>query len=103
MPTRRTFLKGVTLGAGSLAATQILRQLEIHAQGNAAALPKRFVFCIKSSGLPPASVRPSTIEVGDGSRLVDVPLRDHRLPETLEALEPFKNETMILEGLSGAN
>ena len=49
--SRRSFLKGIALGAGGMALTPLLKQLDIHAQGNQAALPKRFVFVIKSSGL----------------------------------------------------
>lgn len=101
--SRRSFLKGIALGAGGMALTPLLKQLDIHAQGNQAALPKRFVFVIKSSGLSPSAVRPIGLNVGDGSRTIDSPLRDLRLPDTLQPLNPFKDQMMILEGLSGAN
>lgn len=101
--SRRSFLKGLTLGAGGLGLLPLLNQLDIHASGNPAALPKRFVFVIKSSGLAPTAIRPAGVNIGDGSRTVDLNLRDHRLHENLAALDPFKDQMMILEGLSGAN
>ena len=101
--SRRQFMKGVTLGTGTTVLAPLMQQIEAHATGDEAALPKRFVFVIKSSGLPPAAVRPKGVEIGDGRKLIDRPLKDHKLSEPFQSLEPFKDHTMILEGLSGAN
>ncbi len=101
--SRRSFLKGLAVGAGGLGLAPLLNQLDIHASGDQRALPKRFVFVIKSSGLSPTAVRPNGVNIGDGSRTIDLNLRHYRLPENLQALDPFKDQMMILEGLSGAN
>ena len=101
--TRREFIKGVTLGAGAVAMGPLLRQIQAHAEGNQAAIPKRFVFVVKSSGLDPQGIRPVGLEIGDGGRTIDKKLTDHALPKTLQSLEPFKDQMLILEGLSGAN
>jgi len=93
----------MALGSGGLAMLPLLRQMEAHAEGNAAGFPKRFVFVIKSSGLTAEAIRPKTVPAGDGSRVIDVPLRDHALPSSLRSLEPFKDQLLILDGLSGCN
>src|SRR5579871_5435386 len=101
--SRREFMNGVTLGAGAVVLTPLLKQIEAHAAGNEAAMPRRFVFVIKSSGLPPTAIRPAGVNVGDGRKTINLLLKDHPLPGTLAALEPFKDQMLILEGLSGAN
>ncbi|MFM8271947.1 MAG: DUF1552 domain-containing protein, partial [Gemmata sp.] len=101
--SRRRFLRGVTFGAGGIALAPLVRQMEAHAAGRASALPRRFVFVIKSSGLTPKAIRPADVKLGDGRRTVDLQLKDYKLPETLQSLEAFKDQLMILEGLSGCN
>jgi hypothetical protein len=101
--TRREFAKGLGLGAGSFALSPLLHQMEAHAAGRAEGFPRRFVFVVKSSGLTPEGIRPEGLEVGDGSRLLDLKLKDYDLPPTLRSLDPFKEDMMILEGLSGCN
>ena len=101
--SRRQFIKSVALGAGAVALAPLLATIRAHADGDPNGLPRRFVFVIKSSGLPPSGIRPVGIDIGDGSRLVDLPLKNYAMHETLKALEPFKDQTMILEGLSGVN
>ncbi len=101
--SRREFLKGASLGVGGVALLPLIQQIKAHGAGDEAALPKRFVFVVKSSGLSPAGVRPVGIDIGDGSRTVDLPLKDLTLPATMKSLEAHKDELMILEGLSGAN
>ena len=101
--TRREFAKGLGLGAGSFALSPLLHQMEAHAAGRAEGFPRRFVFVVKSSGLTPEGIRPEGIEVGDGSRLLDLKLKDYNLPHTMRSLDPFKDDMMILEGLSGCN
>ena len=101
--SRRRFLKGMTLGAGGVVLAPLVRQMEAHAAGRANALPRRFVFVIKSSGLTPKAIRPVDVKLSDGRRTVDLPLKDYKLPETLQSLEAFKDQLLILEGLSGCN
>lgn len=99
--TRRHFTQGMALGAGGLAMAPLLRQMEACAEGRSQDIPKRFVFVIKSSGLTADAIRPEEIQEADG--LADIPLQDHTLPETIRSLEPFKDQLMILDGLSGCN
>ena len=101
--TRRQFTKGMALGTGSLALSPLLSQIKAHASGREQDLPKRFVFVVKSSGLTAAAIRPEGTDVGDGSKLIDIGLQDCKLPATLQSLEPFKDQLMILDGLSGSN
>ena len=101
--TRRQFTKALALSTTSLALSPLLGQIQAHASGREQGLPKRFVFVVKSSGLTADAIRPIGVDLGRGDRLVDVALKDHRLPTTLASLEPFKDQVMILDGLSGAN
>ncbi|MEI6234381.1 MAG: DUF1552 domain-containing protein [Planctomycetota bacterium] len=101
--SRRQFIKGIALGAGAATLAPLLARIKAHADGDEKAMPRRFVFVIKSSGLPSAGIRPIGLDVGDGSRKIDLPLKNYALPETLKALEPFKDQTLILDGLSGVN
>jgi hypothetical protein len=99
--SRRRFLKGVTLGAGGVVLAPLVRRMVAHADGRAKGLPRRFVFVIKSSGLAPKAIRPVEVKRGDGSGTIDRPLKDDTLPETLQPLEAYKDQLLILEGLSG--
>jgi hypothetical protein len=101
--TRRNFTKGMALGSGGLALAPLLQQMQVHADGDEMKLPKRFVFVVKSSGLTAEAVRPLDAELGDGSQLVDLDLKDHSLPETLQPLAKLKDHLTIIDGLSGAN
>ena len=101
--SRRRFLKGTTLGAGGFMLAPLLGQMQAHAAGQASGLPKRFVFVVKSSGITPSAIRPADVKLGDGRRTIDRKLKDCKLPESLASLEPFKDQLMILEGLSGCN
>jgi hypothetical protein len=100
---RRQFSKGMALGAGGVFLAPLLRQMEAHAAGRAEGFPRRFVFVIKSSGITPEGIRPEGIAIGDDNKLLDLSLKDHQLPPTMRSLDPFKDEMMILEGLSGCN
>ncbi len=101
--TRREFTKGMALGVGGVMMAPLLRQMEAHAAGRADGFPRRFVFVIKSSGITPTGIRPEGLDIGDDSRLLDYKLRDYTLHPTMRSLDPFKDEMMILEGLSGCN
>lgn len=103
MTNRRNFTKGMALSAGGLALAPLLRQLEAHAAGEPEKLPKRFVFVVKSSGLTGERIRPQGLEELKGDRLHDYSLSERKLAPTLQSLEPFKDQLLILEGLSGVN
>ncbi len=101
MATRRTILKGVTLGAGSLALSPFVNHLAmLDAKETDAHLPKRFVFVVKASGLQAEFLNPAGLQHG-GTELVDESLQGKSLPAGMESLEPFKTKLTILQGLSG--
>lgn len=114
--TRRRVIQDLSLGGISLTMASCLRSIQAHAAGNEEALPKRFVFVVKSSGIDKYNLVPEGIEnhfvhettgkkLGNNGRrqgeLVDVSLADHRLPDKLAILEPFRNKTTIVQSLSG--
>lgn len=103
---RRQFLKSVSLGAGSVLLSPVLRQLQAQANGDAP--PLRFVFVLESNGRLPKFMQPSGIEWPDGQyhtrveKLIDQPLaRANKLPAGMAPLEPFKDRMTVIQGLSG--
>ena len=114
--SRRRMLQGLSLTGVSYAFAPFLRSLRAHAMGDETALPKRFVFVVKSSGvdkfnLVPDGLKNHYVHPKDGRKLgnrgrlqgplVDVSLKGHTLPAKLKALEPFKDQLTILQSLSG--
>lgn len=97
MPGRRQLLRGLSLGAGAVALSPFLQRLQADEQGQ---LPKRFVFVVKSSGLQGEYLNPEGLQHG-GDRLVDEPLADRALSDSLKSLEPFRDQLTIIQGLSG--
>jgi hypothetical protein len=63
-------------------------------------LPKRFVFVVKGSGLQGDFLEPEGLKRG-GDELIDASLQGRQLPESLLALEPYRDRLTILQGLSG--
>lgn len=101
MTTRRSLLKGVSLGAGSLALSPFLNHyLRLEAEDADQRLPMRFVFVVKASGLQADFINPAGLRHG-GDALVDEPLADRALAAGMEGLEPYRNRLTILQGLSG--
>ncbi len=113
---RRQFLRNLSLGGSSLAMAPFLESMRVHAAGKEAALPKRFVFVVKSSGIDKFNLVPDGLtnhfvdpqtgeKLGNRSRregaLIDVSLSGRKLPEKLEALESFKDRLTIIQSLSG--
>ena len=93
-----------------------LHSVRVHGAGKETALPKRFVFVVKSSGIDKFNLVPEGLEThfvnpDDGKKLgnrgrregplVNVALSDHKLPEKLAALETFKDRLTIIQSLSG--
>ncbi|MBT4224378.1 MAG: DUF1552 domain-containing protein [Opitutae bacterium] len=97
MHNRRSFFKGIYLGAGSVALSPFLQHLRAAEEG---ALPKRFVFVVKSSGLQADFLNPEGLKHG-GGEIVDSTLEGKKLPESMASLEPFKDKLSIIQGLSG--
>jgi hypothetical protein len=101
MTTRRSVLKGMTLGAGSLALSPFLNHFtRLDADDADKRLPKRFVFVVKASGLQADFINPDGLQHG-GDTTVDEPLKNRKLAKTMASLEPFRDKLTILQGLSG--
>ena len=115
-PTRRDVLAGLSVGTIAPLLTPFLRQARAQADGDETNLPRRFLFVVKSSGLTPAELVPKDLtgkmvkpgeeegwpeELERTSKLLDLPLAERELPESLAALSPFKDQLTILQGLSG--
>ncbi len=100
--TRRDTLKKLSLRAGAFLLSPFLRQVELQAAGNSRAIPNRFVFVVKSSGIVPDGITPDAFKGQDsGSSLFNQDLTNIALPSSMRALEPFKDQLSIVQGLSG--
>ncbi len=101
--TRRHLLRGVSLGAGSLVLSPVLNQLAAHA--NDRMTPRqRFVFVVEGNGLPWQHIQPVGISRGrnhERTRKVELSLRDHQLPPSLQPIARFKERVTVIQGLSG--
>ena len=95
--SRRKILQGVTLGAGASVLSPFISRMHAAERG---VLPKRFVFVLKSSGLQGEYLNPEGLTHG-GDQILDAPLDDRKLPDSLAALEPLKDRLTIIQGLSG--
>ena len=96
--TRRNSLRGISLGAGGLLLSPFLNQVRLQAAGRNDALPKRFVFVVKSSGIEPDGITPDSLK---GEMAKNESLSDVRLPPSMSALEEFRDQLAIIQGLSG--
>jgi hypothetical protein len=94
---RRTLLKGVSLGAGAVALSPFIKSISAAEKQQT---PKRFVFVVKSSGLQGDYLNPEGLS-HRGDKLVDAPLKDRMLSQSMKSLEPFKDKLTIIQGLSG--
>ncbi|MEM7235540.1 MAG: DUF1552 domain-containing protein, partial [Planctomycetota bacterium] len=105
--TRREILKGISLGAGAALFTPFLRSVAVHAKGDPAKLPRRFVFVMKASGVDPDHVRLRDAEGAAGSRqrdgARDVELTAEGMSPVLAPLKPFAGRVSVVRGLSGNN
>ena len=88
------------MGAGAVALAPFLQHLKMAHGTTGQQLPKRFVFVVKSSGLQAEYLNPMGLKHG-GDKLVDEPLADKTLSDSMKSLEPFKDKLTIIQGLSG--
>jgi hypothetical protein len=95
--TRRSCLKGITLGAGAVVLQPFLNALAAEAAGKVA---PRFIFLFESNGLWPYHIQPKGVPAGKGDTLVDLPLKDMELPDPISPLAPLKDRMAIIQGLS---
>jgi hypothetical protein len=113
---RRQFFQKLSRSGSALALTPFLQTLRVHGAGTEEALPKRFVFVVKSSGIDKFNLVLKGLEnhfvnpddhkkLGNRGRregpLVDVALADYKLPEKLASLETLKERLTIIQSLSG--
>ena len=98
--TRRSCLKGISLGAGAIVLQPFLNSLADQAAGKAA--PGRIIFMLESNGLYPRHVQPKGVEVQRGGvmQLIDRRLADLELPDPISPLAPFKDRMAIIQNLS---
>ena len=107
--TRRSALKGLTLGAGATLLGPVLMQLAAHAAGAASAVRQRFVFVVQSNGINPNHLIPVGMatrrdkELSKNDRTEETPLAGRELPVPIAPLAPFQDRLTILQGLSGRN
>ena len=100
--TRRDAFKNLSLGAGAFLLAPFLRQVQLQAAGNSLAIPNRFVFVVKSSGIVPNGITPEAFKDQESSSsLFNQDLTKVALPSSMRALEPFKDQLSIVQGLSG--
>ena len=100
---RRTMLRGMSLGAGAVLLSPILRELEAHAAGSAER-PKRFVFMLQSQGLQSWAVRPKEVVRKDTigvDRVVSRPISELTLAEDCAPLARYQDRLTIVQGLNG--
>jgi hypothetical protein len=122
--TRRQILRHSALIPGAAAISPLLMPFvqQARAEAEGAEPPLRFVFVIKSSGLTPAELVPEPmsserVQVSEATNsgpnyqqalslkptdtLIDRPLAELTMHESMAALEPLKNKIAIVQGLSG--
>lgn len=115
MITRRDLMQGLSATGMSLAMASFLSSSKSLGADSSEALPKRFVFVVKSSGIDKYNLVPSGVEnhyldqdgkkLGNKARLegefVDVALQDLELPEKLACLSKFQDRMTVIQSLSG--
>jgi hypothetical protein len=101
--TRRSCLKGITLGAGAVVLQPFLNALAAEARGEAP--PPRIVFVFEANGLLRGHIQPKGVETPRGgiTSVVNRPLSELEIPEPIAPLTPFRNRMTILLGLSCKN
>jgi hypothetical protein len=100
---RRQFLKGMS--GTALALVPFFQRMRAEAAGDPAALPKRFVFVVRGNGLRPYGVVPKGLEKYGADKfkaekMIDLPLSDYVLNDSMKSLQPFMDQLSIVQGLS---
>jgi hypothetical protein len=90
---RRSMLQGLTAGFGA-ALTGGLMPHQVFGAGSKPSSMKRIIFFLQNQGFEPGTCIPDGMK-NSGS------LANAKLPEPIEALEPFKERLHIINGLHG--
>ncbi|MEK6238651.1 MAG: DUF1552 domain-containing protein, partial [Planctomycetales bacterium] len=99
MMNRRTFFRGTTLGIGGVYLGPFLRQLQAAAGSKQ---PARVLFFVQGNGVYPTEIQPKGIErPKNPTALEDRPLAPHQAAFSMQPLEPWRNKTTMIHGLSG--
>ena len=93
MINRRNMLQGMAAGVGAAFGSSLLPR-QASAASSQSGSPKRIVFFMQNQGFDPATCIPTGM-TSSGS------LAKAKLPEPIEALEPFKERLHIINGLHG--
>ena len=94
--SRRASLQSIATGFGAAFAGSVLPQVSQAAPAisNAGGGPKRVIFFMQNQGFDPKTCIPSGLKNSAS-------LAGQKLPEPIEALEPFKDRLHIINGLHG--
>ena len=92
---RRSMLKGMAAGVGSAIGCSMLPGVA-RAASTVSGGPKRIIFFMQNQGFDPKTCLPTNMS-GSGS------LANAKLPEPIEALEPYKERLHIINGLHGVH
>ena len=111
--SRRDMLKHASLGTSAALFTPFFNSVAVHAAGNEAALPKRFVFIVKASGIDKHNLVPTSLSGANTGkqaayaekrdRLVNVKWQEDTLPDVFKPLSKMKDRITVIQGLSGNN
>ncbi|MBA4019781.1 MAG: hypothetical protein C0483_21660 [Pirellula sp.] len=95
MLNRRELLHGIAVGSGAAFGLSLLNERLLASPAGSGA-PKRIVFFLQNQGFDPATCIPAGM-TSSGS------LAKAKLPEPIEALEPYKERLHIINGLHGTH
>ncbi|MCP4785673.1 MAG: DUF1552 domain-containing protein [Fuerstiella sp.] len=93
MLSRRNMLQGMAAGVGAAVGSTVSPRFA-QAAATSTGVPRRIIFFMQNQGFDPATCIPKGM-TSSGS------LAKARLPEPIEALEPYKERLHIINGLHG--
>lgn len=96
MLNRRNVLQGMAAGVGAAFGSSLVPERLMAAPAGNSGGPKRIVFFMQNQGFDPATCIPKGM-TGNSS------LAKAKLPEPIEALEPYKERLHIINGLHGVH
>lgn len=106
---RRELLRNLASTSGCVALAPFLSNMRATAGDDSYESPKRFVFVTRSNGLLPYGIQPKGLEslvngpsnsVVRNREMTNLKLDEYSFHDTMQAIEPFKTKTNIIQGLS---